>query len=90
MSGLLEAIGRVNNNGRSRGERLKKGERGSSKRGSTRGKRERAQVEEKAREAGEHSTSFYCCKGGSGIHKVRTQTFVLPSPSSMQTGSYVQ
>lgn len=45
MSGLLEAIGRVNNNGRSRGERLKKGERGSSERGSTRGKRERAQVE---------------------------------------------
>lgn len=60
MSGLLEAIGRVNNNGRSRGERLKKGERGSSERGSTRGKRERAQVEERAREAGEHSTSFYC------------------------------
>lgn len=52
MSGLLEAINRVNNNGKARWERLKKGERGSkeSKKVNVRNRKKgkkRAEVEKK-------------------------------------------
>lgn len=69
--------------------KIEKGERGISE-------NERAHMEngkkprlKRIREAREPSTSFGCAaRAGGRIHKARTQTFVLRSPSSVQASPY--